>query len=453
VNESDLDVWLYGTRVAELTEERPGRIALSWTPDAQARWGRGARVLSAKLTIGETPVPPLVTAYLDGLLPEGNARANHSLAAGVPADDTFALIRVYGRDTPGAAIFVPQGAPDPTRAGAYQPLTDAEVAERLRRADVYQPASPTRTPESSTLPGMVPKITLHRADGQWYACTDGAPSTWILKRGAASDSPVADVVDTEVASLTIARMIGLTTIDAEIVDFGDVRAIAVSRYDRGPDNLRIHQEDLAQATGLNTADPLRKFQWGKQVPTLAQAAEVLQLDGGKPDPLLAQVTFSFLVGNTDMHAKNVSFLRYDDGSVALTPAYDVAMHLHHPRHERRIALDLNGVCQVDALTVEDVIAEGTTWGLPERRARRVVTQTVAAVAVALATIERSEHPGVTAAAWDVVNSRTSAASQQLERRSGLGAADPTATPSTAAGQVRTSTAPPGRGRRGPRRPR
>ena len=53
----------------------------------------GDRLLSAKLTIGTTPVPPLVKAYLDGLLPEGNARVNHALTAGVAPDDTFGLIR------------------------------------------------------------------------------------------------------------------------------------------------------------------------------------------------------------------------------------------------------------------------------------------------------------------------------------------------------------------------
>ena len=45
-----------------------------------------------------------------------------------------------------------------------------------------------------------------------------------------------------------------------------MRAIVVSRYDRvvsdGPTE-RIHQEDLAQALGINTSDPERKFQRGR----------------------------------------------------------------------------------------------------------------------------------------------------------------------------------------------
>jgi len=434
-----LDVWLYGTHIATLRENTHDRLELEWTGQAEQRWGWDARLLSAKLTVGTTPPPALVGAYLDGLLPEGNARINAALTAGIAPDDIYALIRAYGRDTPGAAIFVPAGSPDPTRVGRYVPLTSAEVADRLRRADAHQPATPSGTGESSTLPGMVPKITLHRAGDQWFACKDGAPSTWILKRADPAESPLADMVDTEVACLALARTMGLTSITAEVVDFGDVRAIAVSRYDR--DNTlehgRIHQEDLAQALGLNTQDPNRKFQWGSRTPSLVEAAGVLRLDGGNPDDLLRLVTFSVLVGNTDLHAKNVSFLRHADGRVALSPAYDIAMHLHHQRDNRRFAMDLDGRYLMDELTISHVVLEGQRWGLPERRAARVVTHTAESLRAALGRIDRGQHPGVTVAAWDVVSSRISTALDVL------------ATTSVAAAAPRAGS----QRKRGPRRPR
>lgn len=443
-----LDVWLYGTMIAQLRENRQGRIELSWTSDAVERWWPGARLLSAKLAIGTTPVPALVTAYLDGLLPEGNARVNHALTAGVAPDDTYALVRKYGRDTPGAAIFVPAGSGDPTNAGHYEPMGVDQVAERLRRADEHQPASPEQTTESSTLPGMVPKITVHRDAGQWWSCKGGAPSTWILKRAEALSSGISDIIDTEVACLALARRLALTTIDAEVLDFGDVRAIAVSRYDRDPahDHARVHQEDLAQALGLNTADPNRKFQCGAKLPSLREAARVLLLDGGNPDALLRLVTFSLLVGNTDMHAKNISFLRHPDGRVELSPAYDIAMHLHHARHNRRFALDLNSRHRMDQLAIGDVIAEAAAWGLPERRARRVVMDTTRGLAEALEALDRSAHPGVSAAAWAVVEQRTEAALGAHAPLAPAARKDPR--PTAANG----SQAPSSR-RRGPRKPR
>ncbi len=440
-----LDIWLYGTHVAQLPESSRAGISLTWTPDGVERWGRGARLLSAKLAVGEDPVGALVRTYLDGLLPEGNARVNHALTAGVAPDDTFALISAFGRDTPGAAIFVPAGHGDPTRAGRYEPLTSAEVAERLRRADQHRPASPAGATESSTLPGMVPKVTLHRADGRWFACKDGAASTWILKRAAVGGGELDDVIDTEVACLALARTIGLTTIEAEVVDFGDVRAIAVSRYDRldSRANARIHQEDLAQALGLNTLDPNRKFQWGSAMPSLRQAADVLRLDGGDPDDLLRLVTFSFLVGNTDMHAKNISFLRHADGRAELSPAYDIAMHLHHRRENRRFALDIDSRSRVDDLSIADVVTEGRSWGLPPRRALRVVAGTTTALARSLERLDRTRHPGVPGAAWAVLEQRVEDAIVLLGDAAD---ASPHRDP------VDDAARPARPGRRGPRRP-
>ncbi|WP_237700665.1 type II toxin-antitoxin system HipA family toxin [Janibacter sp. HTCC2649] len=260
---------------------------------------------------------------------------------------------------------------------------------------------------------MVPKITLHRERGSWQACKDGAPSTWILKRGGQLTEIGGDIIDTEVACLALARAVELTTVDAEVVTYGEVRGIAVSRYDRNGQLGREHQEDLAQAIGLNTSDPNRKFQWGSAMPSLRDAANVLRDGGANQDPLLRLVTFSLLIGNTDLHAKNISYLRHADGSVELSPAYDVAMHLHHRPDDRRNALDINGKFLIDALTIDDVVAEGMSWGLPAVRARRVVADTVEAVRAALAGIDRSTHPNVSAEAWAVVDRRVQEATDRL----------------------------------------
>lgn len=411
-----LDIWLYGLRVAHIETATDGRIRLDWTSDARDRWGEGTRVLSAKLPIGTQPVPALVRNYLDGLLPEGNARTNHAMTAGLAPDNTFGLIRAYGRDTTGAALFVEPGTGDPTRAGRYERIEIEEVSERLRYADVHSPARYGGvTGESSALPGMVPKIALHRDGPNWFACKDGAPSTWILKRAFPSDSGIGDIIDTEVACLALAGEVGLTTVQAEVIDFGTQRAIAVSRYDRqatGPDP-RLHQEDLAQAIGLSTSDPNRKFQYGSQMPSLSHGAHVLRLDGGNPDRLLRLATFSHLVGNTDMHAKNISFLRLPDRRVTLAPAYDIAMHLHHPSDNRRSALDVNGRFLVSDITLDDLVQEGASWGLPKSRAARVVNQATRDLSLALDGIDRTLHPGVEDDAWDRVSERVFQATDPL----------------------------------------
>ena len=411
-----LGVWIYGTRSATITESASGRLSLEWTSAATERWPLGSRILSAKLPVGEPVASPMVKNYLDGLLAEGNARTNYALDAGIPPDDTFGLIRAYGLDTPGAAVFAPDSAQDPERIGHYEPIDLAELEARIIRADKRSPAAGDA--DSSTLPGMVPKIVAHRSeDGTWLACKEGAASTWIIKRGNPADSLTADTIDTEVAALHLAHTLGLTDIRAELLEFESTRAIAVSRYDRTIDDSgvveRWHQEDLAQAIGLDTRDPNRKFQWGATMPSLRHAAAVMRADGADLRSLLRLVTFSTLVGNTDMHAKNISFLRYDDGAAELSPAYDIAMHLHHERDGRRFALDVNSKNLVDDITISDIIAEATTWGVPHRLAWTTVSAVVEGLATALAEIDRSAYRGVSDRAWEIVCARVEAAASQV----------------------------------------
>jgi serine/threonine-protein kinase HipA len=125
------------------------------------------------------------------------------------------------------------------------------------------------------------------------------------------------VVHTEVACTDLARAIGLTSIAAELALFGGQLAIVVSRYDRATFagvTHRIHQEDAAQALGINTSDPDGKFQHGKQLPSLARLATVLRNGGTEPDQLLRLTTFNLVMGNTDAHTKNISLLRHSNGS-------------------------------------------------------------------------------------------------------------------------------------------
>ena len=190
-----------------------------------------------------------------------------------------------------------------------------------------------------------------------------------------------------------------------------MRAIAVERYDRRltADGAieRIHQEDLAQAIGLNTDDPNRKFQRGTSgMPSLRLASAVLTASAAEPEPLLALVVFNYALGNTDLHAKNISFLRSPRGRALLAPAYDVSMHLHARGHNGQFALQVNGKSDFDDITPRDLVAEGVTWGLPERRAAATVASVLNSLPGVIAA-ERATgaHPGVGDDAWEHVLAR------------------------------------------------
>jgi serine/threonine-protein kinase HipA len=405
---SPIAAWLYGTHIADLAPVRD-LVDLTWTSDAADRWGLGSRVVSNLLPTargGAHPHPRAVTVFLQGLLAEGNLREHLAFEASLLPDDVFGMVSAYGRDTAGALVFLPDGAGPEHRVGALEPMTDADIAARLRAAGTFTPGRL----ESTSLAGLQPKIVLQRGEQHWYRCLDGAPSTHIIKLGPEPDSILGDVIDTESACIELATMVGLSTISATVTSFDGVRALVISRYDRttAPDGQvgRVHQEDTAQALGLDTRDMNRKFQRGKNLPSLKAIAAVLRSGGQEPDRLLALTVFNLAVGNSDAHAKNISLLRPEDGSCSLAPAYDIAMHAHHRTFGNVFAMDVNGRRVMTALTGADLLAEARAWPLPLRRARRVVHDTLAALEAALQDIDRNLHPGVQDRAWSAVETRT-----------------------------------------------
>lgn len=71
---------------------------------------------------------------------------------------------------------------------------------------------------------------------------------------------------------------------------------------------------------------------------------------------------SVAVGNLDLHAKNISLLHDPDGSMTLSPSYDIQPQAHQP-NDGEVALAVGGEYRHAALTKDHLITEGRAWGL------------------------------------------------------------------------------------------
>ena len=154
------------------------------------------------------------------------------------------------------------------------------------------------------------------------------------------------------------------------------------------------------------------------MPSWAHAAGVLREGGGLLSPLARLLTFSFLVGNTDHHAKNIGFLRYVDGTVRLASAYDVAAHLHHPG-PHWFALDVAGRRDAAEVTIGDVLAEVTAWGIDAVRARAAVVDAVSYTHLDVYKRQGEEYAAEAEQRWG----DTAAWKQSQERTAGYTKAD------------------------------
>lgn len=302
----------------------------------------GAYPASLSLPLTQPDFPSqTISAVLWGLLPDNeNLLQRWGARFHVSPRNPAALLSHVGEDCAGAVQFVGNDRLESVLAGAddrIEPLTDAELAERLRR--LRQDHGMARNVDDVgqfSLAGAQSKIALlRRDDGGWAIPAGRVPTTHILK------PPGGDYdgfVENEMFCLRLAQAIGLPATTVEKIDIGGETAICVSRYDRvrmGGNLLRVHQEDFCQALGVM---PQIKYQ-SQGGPGPADLARVLWEHSSQPrndvEALFRALAFNYLIGGTDAHAKNYSLLFGAGGNVRLAPLYDISSALPYPQLQKR----------------------------------------------------------------------------------------------------------------------
>lgn len=373
-----LDVWLYGVRMARLSEPRRFRLRLEFTEDALDTFAEGSRVLSLALPISRQPIQDRngalqVSAFIEGLLPEGNLRRHIAAEARVPVNDTMTLLERVGAECAGAVQILADGAKP--GAGQVRRLTKQEVDSLIADLPTYH--LPEGTTPQASLAGIQDKVLLVTLpDGGWGWPEAGAASTHIIKPEPLGGA-VKHLIQTEDWALRVARGAGINAAESRLERFEEREAIVVVRYDRSPEGNRLHQEDFCQALGL---DPQAKYEstseaarLGSRLRRIARVAGPRALD---PDgfrlALLKAVTFNVVIGNADAHSKNYSVMIGRDGSVSLAPIYDAAPVMYLDPAFRGTSHVINGKTSIDNINVDDLTAEAASWGMGVRRARAAV---------------------------------------------------------------------------------
>lgn len=375
-----LNVWLYGVHVARLTESSRFRYRLDFTDDALDTFGEGSRVLSLALPISRRPVSDSksanglpVSAFLAGLLPEGNLREHIATAARVPVTDSIELLRRVGAECAGAVQLL-----DETLVpgqGHVRPLTDNEVTRLVADLPTYH-LPQGATPQAS-LAGIQDKVLLTALDdGRWGWPEAGAPSTHIIKPEPLGGT-LSHLIQTENWALHIAQAAGLSAAESRLAMFDNREAIVVTRYDRSSTGDRMHQEDFCQAISLA---PQAKYESTAEVShrgsRLSRIARMAAARATDPDlfraTLLQAVTFNVAIGNGDAHSKNYALMIDRSGRVSLAPLYDVAPTAYLDPKYKGTGHVINGKTSIDRIDVEDLASEAASWGTSHRRATAIV---------------------------------------------------------------------------------
>ena len=398
-----LDLYLHDRRVGAVAPMPRDRTRV--TLDVDPGYKQEILLSESFATIaGRRPPTDELSNFLGGYVPEGNHRERMAAKRRIDKEDLFALLREFGGSIAGAVTLRRSDEPLDYRP-AYETLDDRALAAKLRQA-LEDSDQGIPDDSRSTLPGYQPKVLVAQFDGQWAYPHGRAHSTHILKPQVPSrPSRIFD----EHYSHLLTRRIGLSSYESEIRKAGRMTYLAIERFDRAIDGGQVrlhHQEDLAQALGLDWRDTDVKFQepdWPGD-PKRATTRRVGELLGTIPggdaavELWIRQLTYRVAIGDIAAHAKNIALLHLPGGT-HLSQVYDALPNLFQEGLVKRdMALAIDGLFDHRKLSVARLLAEIASWGvIPERRARVAVTETLTALDDAIIDITppKGASPGMT----------------------------------------------------------
>lgn len=412
-----LNIWLHERVVATLRKTRSD-VRLEYEADEIRRAGTGAVVLSASLlTQHKAYGGNAVLYWLEGLLPEGEARTTLESMFDVRRGDAFGLLRHIGRECAGAVAFLPVDE-RPAMPGQPTPLSDAELEEAIRNLPTHPLGV---TPESGiSLGGLQSKLLVCKTEEGWALPTNGAPSTHILKPAPFQHPELARA---EEYAMRIARDAGLVAAAVDVIEVSERDVLVVERFDREiVDGVahRLHQEDACQALGIDSRDR-HKYQQRNGGPSYGQIAKFLvthAVDRDKELRALAEaMVLTCAIGNTDAHGKNHSFL-IDGDTLCFAPIYDASPTVSFVTG-RQLAMYVGGSITIGEVNRMQLALEAKSWGLSRDVAIDIVDDALLRLGRA---IEEADVSGVLKAVTDDVklySSRLLATrSLQVEQRTG-----------------------------------
>jgi serine/threonine-protein kinase HipA len=325
-----LNIWV-GQQLAAVLVHADQSFTLNYT--AQWQQSKAAFAFSPHLPLGQTAHGASVKNFFSNLLPEGKPLEALSQAHQVSQYDVFGILRKVGRDCAGALVITEEDTP-PSAANAFNPedyesVTHDDLQQRItesRAQDV--PLMFWRGKRRMSLPGVQNKLGVYMdANGGLWLPKDGAPTSHILKVG---DDRHPNMVANEYFCMQLAKAIGLTVPNVQYLELPEP-VLLVQRYDRqwtaDGGLLRTHQIDGCQALNL---PPEQKYEAPHYAtaPPGASFAQLFQFHKLCSVPAAAQVQmlqwllFNSLIGNSDAHAKNLSFL-VDVQGMRVAPLYDL----------------------------------------------------------------------------------------------------------------------------------
>ena len=170
-----------------------------------------------------------------------------------------------------------------------------------------------------------------------------------------------EMPEIEDLTMKMAELVGIQTAQHSLIRMKSGELAYISkRFDR-TSKEKLHIEDFAQLLEVLTE---RKYS-GSVERVGKGIMKFSSFPGNDLINLFELVLFSYLIGNADMHLKNYSLLRDQQGDIKLSPAYDLlSTKLLMPEDKEEYAITING--KKSNITRKDFYKLATIFNFSEK---------------------------------------------------------------------------------------
>ncbi|MES2534654.1 MAG: HipA domain-containing protein [Pseudomonadota bacterium] len=341
-----LRVWDTGRLIGELEHDGDyNRYSFEYS----RHWAEAGNPLSPKLPLARSEETSAerhsadVRNFFQNLLPEGRALDDAASTHNISKANLAGLLHALGRESTGAFMFTsdtsaPYDKPEaPPRALSYDALS-----KRIQ-ARPHKPFTVWDGRLRLSIAGYQDKLAVLQFDGEWFLpeCAQHS-STHILKPEPVNPL-LAGMTTNELMCMLLAESVKLSVAETHLVHVPEP-VLVIQRFDRkyvAATNTvwRLQCIDGCQALGLpvdfkyeqpyGDGEDVKDIRDGasvKQFFALLNNKELMRATGPAKLAFLRWVIFQVLIGNTDAHAKNLTFFS-DSKRLALAPAYDLVSGL------------------------------------------------------------------------------------------------------------------------------
>ncbi len=239
-----------------------------------------------------------------------------------------------------------------------------------------------------TVPGVQKKLSLHLSHEKKVSRLTlvDYPSGYIIKPQVGDFERLPEA---EHLAMAMAKKSGLSVVPHALIETGIGWVYITKRIDRvcrGKSVCKLAMEDFCQLDLRLTAD--------KYKGSYERCAKIIERYSVQPgldiSELFMRLVFSYIIGNSDMHLKNLSLIEATPGKgdYVLSPAYDfLPVNVVMPEDKEEFALTMNG--KKTHIRKKDFTIFAERCGLSAISCKKIIRKLVALEPVYLSMIDES----------------------------------------------------------------